>query len=389
MSPPRRLRLADLADDPYPILAALRAESPVARLEEPPMWLVTRRDDVLAVLRDPETFRVDSPRSTIRDTFGEHMLSTEGDQQRRYKRQCAPPFNARAVREGAAPRIAARVARLLDAVEHGGTADLRPALASPLAVGSVLDVLGIPDAMHEAIVRWYADFAAALANFAWDPEVRARGRASAEEFRGAMRPLVRDAGRGADGSLLGVLARATDDRLDDEEILSNALIVLFGGIETTEATLLNVIWALLHHPAALAAVRADASRLDGAIEEAIRWEPAVQSCTRHAARAVALGGAEIAPGDTVQCMLGAANRDPAHFTDPDRFDFARANASDHVSFGAGRHFCLGAAMAREEARVAVAALLERFPQLALDEASPSAPHGYEFRAPTSLRVRTR
>ena len=349
------------------------------------MWLVTRRDDVLAVLRDTERFRTDAPRSTIRDTFGEQMLSAEGDRHRRYKSQCNPPFNAKAVHDHSLPFIEAKVRALVDGWGDGEAVDLRAELASPLAVYTVGVVLGVPVAFHDTIRRWYVDFAAALANFTWDERVRSRGRASVGEFASAMRPLLRDAETG-DATLLGALARRRDDRLTDDEILSNALIVLFGGIETTESTLVNVLWALLRHPDALAAVRRNLAFLSGAIEEAMRWEPAVQSCTRHVAAPVALRGVALASGDVVQCMLGAANRDPAHFPDPDRFDIHRANAGDHLSFGSGKHFCLGAALATTEVRVAVELLLARYPSLRADPDRPSSPYGYEFRAPPTLSV---
>lgn len=380
------VRLDSLALDPYPILAHLRATAPVAWVHEARMWFVTRRSDVLAILRDPETYRTDSPHSTIRDTFGEQMLSVEGDRHRRYKSQCNPPFNLRSVHAHAMPLIAARVDALADAFDGQHTVDLRPALASQLAVYTVASVLGIPTALHERILGWYADFAAALANFGWDEQIQARGQASAREFQDAMGPVLRELERTADASLLSVLARATPDRLTDPEIVANALIVLFGGIETTESTVLNVIWTLLTHPAALSAIRADWSLLPAAIEEAMRWEPAVQSCTRHLAHPVTLHGVTLDAHATVQCMLGAANRDPAHFPDPDRFDIARANAGDHLSFGAGKHFCLGAALARAEVQLTVERLFRRFPAIRLDPDHPSAPRGFEFRAPPTLWV---
>jgi cytochrome P450 len=380
------VRLADLAVDPYPIFTRLRETEPVAWMDEPGLWLVTRRDDVVDVLRRPDTFRTDAPGSTIRDTFGDQMLSAEGERHRRYKSQCNPPFNTRAVRDHAVPFIEAQVHACLDEWAELSTIDLRPALASRLAVSTVASVLGIPSSLHETIRRWYADFAAALANFSWDEQIRARGQASAREFRATMKPLLDEIERTTEPSLLGTLGRHRTDRLSDDEIFSNALIVLFGGIETTEATLLNVIWALLQHPDILAAVRREPSLLPGAIDEAMRWEPAVQSCTRHVESPVTLRGVELDAGDVVQCMLGAANRDPAHFPNPDRYDITRANAGDHLSFGSGKHFCLGAALARAEVQVTLEILLRRFPALRADAERPSAPYGYEFRAPPTLDV---
>jgi cytochrome P450 len=380
------VRLSDLAIDPYPILARLREATPLAWVEETQMWFVTRRTDVLSILRDPETYRTDSPRSTIRDTFGTQMLSAEGDLHRRYKSQCNPPFNMRSVQSHALPLITARTDALLDALDTQRSADLRTALASQLAVYTVASALGIPPHLHARILDWYASFAAALANFTWDEQIRARGHASAREFQDAIAPVLHDLHHAADPSLLGALTRASPDRLTDAEIASNALIVLFGGIETTESTILNVVWTLLSHPAAVAAIRANGSLLPAAIEEAMRWEPAVQSCTRHLEQPATLHGTALPAGSTIQCMLGAANRDPAHFPDPDRYDMTRTNAGDHISFGAGKHFCLGAALARAEVQVAVTRLLQRYPALRLDPDRPTAPRGFEFRAPPVLHV---
>jgi cytochrome P450 len=174
--------------------------------------------------------------------------------------------------------------------------------------------------------------------------------------------------------------------LRDEEILSNALIVLFGGIETTEAAMLNALWAILTHGAVRDAVSASDAVLSAAIEESLRWEPAVQTCTRYATQRVTLRDVVIGEGEIVQCMIGAANRDPDHFVDPDRFDAGRANAADHVSFGAGRHYCLGAVLARLEVRVLIRALLERWPALGLMPGRDGAPRGHEFRKPAALWV---
>ena len=350
------------------------------------MWFVTRRDDVVSVLRDPALFSTDSAQSTIRDTFGPQMLSAEGEQHRRYKSQCSAPFNTRAVNEHAVPHIRAKVTELVDTFAERHTVDCRPALTSELAVYIVATVLGIPAPLHGAIRNWYEAFAASLANFSWNADVRARGHAAVHQFREAVLPVIGSLGQDSTRSLLGTLAHATQDRLADDEIISNALIVLFGGIETTESTILNVIWTLLRHPNALAAVRRTPALMPGAVEEAMRWEPAVQSCTRHTVRQVELGGVSIAAGDTVQCMLGAANRDPAYFPDPDRYDFTRSNANDHLSFGAGKHFCLGAALARAEVYAVLTILLDRFPALRADPERGSAPFGYEFRSPPELHM---
>ncbi|HEY7566243.1 MAG TPA: cytochrome P450 [Gemmatimonadaceae bacterium] len=379
-----------LALNPYPTLHRLRAEAPVARARSQGglMWLVTRRDDVLEILRDPENYSTDHSSSPIRDTFGAQMLSAEGEAQRRYKSACAPPFNRRAVDVDAAPVVRGRIGALLDAITRrppNESVDLRAALAGPLALAVVADIIGMPEEMHDRIRQWYDAFAASLATH--DPRSAARkeGRNSAAAFRAAVAPLIAAITEEAQGSLISHLASlAPPARLSDEELLSNSLIVLFGGIETTEAAILNALWALLTHDDAREAVRADEDRLAALIEESLRWEPAVQTCTRYAVRENTVRGVRIGPDDIVQCMIGGANRDPAHFEAPDTFDITRSNSADHLSFGFGRHYCLGAALARLEARLVIRALLDRWPHVRLDPARSSAPRGHEFRKPPAL-----
>ena len=139
-------------------------------------------------------------------------------------------------------------------------------------------------------------------------------------------------------------------------MIANLLIILFGGIETTESAICNAIWAALSHPGVTRLTVDDRREVDDMVEESLRWDAAVQSCTRFTTEPVEIRGVSIPAHETVQCMLGAANRDPAHFEDPDRFDPGRPNARDHLSFGAGRHFCLGATLARIEAREALASV---------------------------------
>src|SRR5262249_6948734 len=154
------------------------------------------------------------------------------------------------------------------------------------------------------------------------------GSAAARAFAAAVRPRLATAAPD-EVSLLAYLAHQSPRTLDDDEIVSNALIVLFGGIETTEAAIANAVWSLLAHPVALPTALRDDASLALAIEESLRWEPAVQTCTRYVAESIVLRGVSLVPGATVQCMIGAVNRDPGVFADPDTFKVDRSNASEH------------------------------------------------------------
>jgi cytochrome P450 len=380
------VRLHDLDKDPYPILRRLQEEEPVSWIPEINLWFVTRRADINAILKDADTFTTQSPASPILDAFGLQMLSTDGPLRQKYKSQCVPPFTTTAVR-GKAGQIEQDVNELVCRFEAKGAVDLRPHFAMLLSVQTITRVLGLPEEFAPQIRLWYDDFATALANFNRDPHIRHRGHAAAEEFRTEVRRLFPQLKRNLDESLLGKLLSEGGNRLSDEEILSNALIILFGGIETTESLILNAVWALLSHPEQLQEVLANPALVPAAIEESLRWEPAVQSCTRFVTRPVTLRGVDLQVGDVVQCMLGAANRDPAWISQPDSFDIHRPHAAEHVSFGTGPHFCLGAPLARLEGEISLRILLQRLTGLTLDPAHPSAPRGYEFRKPPELFVR--
>ncbi len=415
-----------LADDPYPLFHELRAAEPVTWAPQLGMWLLTRRDDIVRVLADWERFTTDSPRSTIRDIFGSHMLTTDGDTQIRYKRRFIGPFrrgrleeNLLATVQGVLDGLMGDLRRAVPDMAGPKRADLRRRLARPLSVRSICRVLGLPDGDGDTLLGWYDHFAAALENFAGDPAVRARGKAAAREFREYVTPFLRAEREVPEGSMIAALQGDSDphrpgrhgergggDPLSETEMVANLLVVLFGGIETTESMIGNALWAVLSHPEVAERVAAACSGggdpaagapgerrrtanpvLLAAIEESMRWEPAVQSCMRFTTEDVEIRGVPIARGETVHCFLGAANRDPAHFPDPDRFDPDRGNVRDHLAFGAGRHFCLGASLARIEAEQALRSVFGRLPGLRLDPERPTRPYGHEFRTPPAVWVR--
>ncbi len=230
---------ASLSDDPYPLLARLREHEPVSWAQALGQWLVTSRDIGMEVLRDHERFRTDDLRSPIRDTFGAQMLSTEGEAQRRYKSACAPPFNARAAEESR-PLVEGIVARAVRRLVSGAPVELRSAFAAPIAVESIARVIGLPVELDAQLRQWYDAFADALMNYERDGATRDRAHAAVRAFRAVIAPRLAAPDPG-DRSLLAVLARAHPRLLDDAEIGSNALIVLFGGIETTEGLIANAL----------------------------------------------------------------------------------------------------------------------------------------------------
>ena len=220
----------------------------------------------------------------------------------------------------------------------------------------------------------------------------AAGTAAFGQLSDSLRGVI---GNAAGPSLLADAARPARARrgagaggagLRPDEIISNAAVLMFGGIETTEGMIANAAWHLLGHRGQLDLVRADPGLLAPAIEESLRLEPAAAVVDRYATRDLELGGAAVSRGDLVSASVAGAGRDPAAFPDPDRFDVRRGNAGHNLAFARGPHFCLGVHLARLEARAALTAALRLLPGLRLDPQRPAAPRGLVFRKPPSLPV---
>ncbi|MFE1833215.1 cytochrome P450 [Streptomyces sviceus] len=370
---------AELAGDPHPRLAELRAHEPVSWLPALNGWLVTRRDLALDVMRDAETFTVDDPRFSTARIVGPSMLSLDGDEHTRHREPFTAPFRPRAVRDGFAGFIERETDRLVTGLEAAGAAELRRAFAGPLAVAVVTEALGLVDAGTDTVLAWYDAIVRSVSDIT---EGRAAGPAGPEAYAQLRRAVEATVAQGADSSLLTAAA----GRLALPEVASNAAVLMFGGIETTEAMITNALLHLLRHPDQLALVQADFALLDNAIEESLRLEPGAAVVDRYATRDLTLGSAAIRRGDLVTVSLTGANRDPAVFPDPDRFDVRRPNARLQLAFAHGPHYCLAAHLARLETRIALRHLLDRLPALRLDPDHPAAPHGLVFRKPPTLHV---
>ncbi len=373
------LRLSDLSFNPYPVFARLHATEPVSWVPEINMWVVSRRADVQRILLDADTFTVVSPSSILRRILGRNMLTTDGSEQQRLRQPFVYPLAAKTVRETMNERVQAGVHALIDGFIAEGQAELTSQFSDPLALTIVTSALGLPIHDYAVFRGWYNAFNAALGNFTHDPVIEQNGLAAKTAFAEYVRDHLAQVRRAPDDTLISQIA------LSDDEIIDNVRVTIFGGLETTSALIGNCLWALLTHPDAYTAVTADPAKLTNAIEETFRWESPVQTATRHLTRAVAINGVTLEAGETLQCLLGAANRDPAYFDEPDRFDIERPNAKDHLAFGTGKHFCIGAALARLEAQIGLRALLERLPHLRLTHAD-DCPTGHEFRAASRLRI---
>ncbi|HEX6388551.1 MAG TPA: cytochrome P450 [Solirubrobacteraceae bacterium] len=346
-------------------------------------WLVTRRDLAMQVMRDPQTFTVDDPRFSTGQLVGPSMLTREGDEHRRHRAPFAGPFRRGAVHARFAQLVREETDRLIDAIQPAGAAELRRSLAGPLAVAVVTRALGIQDADATAVLGWYERIVAAVTDITAGRPPDGAGRDAYAALAAAIGPAL---DREPSASLLAAAASEAGG-LQRDRVISNAAVLLFGGIETTDGMIANAVWHLLSHPAQLERVRTRPGLLANAIEESLRLEPAASIVDRYATADVEIAGAPIARGDLVRVSIAAANRDPAEFAEPDRFDVQRANAGRHLAFAHGPHACVAMHLARLEAHTAVEQLLARLPDLRLDPARPTAPRGLVFRKPPELHVR--
>jgi cytochrome P450 len=379
----RGVTLRDLEEDPHPLLARLRATEPVSWLPVLDGWLVSRYDVAVQVLRDSTCFTVDNPRFSTSRVIGPSMLSLDDKEHARHREPFTHPFHPARVRERFTGLVETHTDRLISAIRPTGSAELRGELAGPLAVVVVTEALGLLDVDADTVLSWYAAIVSAVSAASAERAVTPAGADAFDRLRAAVIRSIDDPGR---PSLLAEVARAPNG-LGHDEVVSNAAVVMFGGIDTAEGMILNAVRHLLGDREALALVRGNTELLPNAVEESIRLEPAAALLDRYATRDVELGGAKIRRGERVSISLAGANRDPAIFTDPDRFDIGRSNAGQNLAFAQGPHFCLAAQLARSETRIAVRRLLDRLPELRLDPGRPNAPRGLVFRKPPVLYVR--
>jgi cytochrome P450 len=369
--------LASLDADPYATLAHLREHEPVSWLPVLDGWLVTRRDLCIEVMRDAVRFTVDDPRFSTAQVVGPSMLSLDGAEHRRHRDPFARAFLGPDARARFADRVELEARRLVSSLTPLGKAEIRRDLAGPLAVKVVAAALELGDTAPSVVLGWYDEIVAAVDRVSTGGAV---GPAAHE--------AVVELGRHVAGSVeegRGMLAGATAT-LATSEIVSNAAVMMFGGIETSEGMTTSLFWHLLANPDQLAAVRADRSLAANAVEESLRMEPAASRVDRYATTDIDLAGAPIRRGDLVIVSLTAANRDQATFPEPDTYDVSRPNARSHLAFAQGPHACIGIHLARLETQFALEATLEEWPRFALAPGSTS-PTGVIFRKPRSLPVR--
>jgi cytochrome P450 len=381
-TPTRPLSLFHLLDpdvlaDPYPLYARLRQESPVLWDRFLGAWVVTRYDDVELVLTRFRAERTPTPDRLIElgmqrlapvaQIMVNQVIFMDNPQHRRVRGFALSAFTARRV-----DRLRGHVHDiandLVDRVITQGEMDLMRDFANPLPAIVTAEMLGVPTEDHEQLKDWAQTFGQMLGNFQHNPDgIDGVLNAASELTAYFKQALASHAGEGLIGALSN--ARRNGDRLTEDEVVANAIMTLVAGLETTTNLIGNGVLTLLRHPAELEKLRADPAALPAAIEELVRYESPSQLTARIAPEDAVISGQTIQPGEAVIAVVGAANRDPERFAQPDKLDLARPD-NRHLGFGWGEHFCFGAPLARMEAQIAFEIVLSRLNGLELAGGSP-------------------
>lgn len=371
--------------DPYPVYKRLRDDHPALPVNTMMgvIHMITRYDDVLAVLKDGTRYSSRANARGIGIVMGRTILEMEGKEHVRFRNIISPFFSPRAMRaEGeTATLVSGVVHRLIDRFAGAGAADLVRQFTFTFPMEVVATIIGVPIDDYDAFHRMALD----LIGVGDDP---ARGFQAAQDLVTYLTPLLAQRRAEPRGDLLSKLVHAEVEgsRLSDEEVLSFLRLLLPAGAETTYRLTGSCLYALLRHPEVYEEVRTDPAAIDRLIQETLRWESPVQFVSREATEDLDFAGQHVPAGALLSVTIGAANRDERHFPDPDRFDLHRRN-DDHLAFGFGTHYCAGSHLALLEARTALAALVERLPNLRLDPDQKCAVVGLAFRSPNRLPVR--
>ena len=390
--------------DPYPTYAVLRDAAPVVWYEPWGQWLISRYEDIAHVLRHPELFSSVGWEQRVLGQLDDALLNRIPEIRVHYDTPALinsdPPDHTRLRRpvgRAFSPRnltsmrstVAELVTELLDDLGAARATDLIASFAYPLPALVIAGLMGVPARDRHLFTEWSADVVAFTGSFF--PADRAeRAESSMREFRAYLRDLVRARRKRPGSDLIGQLLLAPDaaSALSDDEIVATAVVMLFAGHETTANLIGNGMLALFRHPEQLARFRDDPTHAPAAIEELLRYDSPVHRTRRVAMVDVELRGQLILAGQPISNLLGAGNRDPRQFTDPDALDLDRRDAA-HISFGHGIHYCVGAALSRLEAPIAFNELLRRYPRIALasDEDPPRWKQNLAFHGLEALPVR--
>ena len=389
-------------NNPYPSYHMLRAEGPLHWSEEfcGGAWLITGYDDVASVLRDPN-FSVQRAGGWVNSSgpearvelrefkriFARAMLFLDGSRHARLRKVMNPGFRPTVLQE-MAPRIQVIVDNLLDKIESQAEVDFMADFARPLPALVMTEMLGINSADRADFVAWSDDIADFIGSPTPNLEIGRRAQVSLVALNDYFRVLLPQRRQYPGDDFISLLLRAEEagSIITSKELLAQCSMMLFAGHETTRNLLGNGLLALLHHPDQWRMLKSTPALMQSALRELLRFDSPVQYTGRRLMANVELHGKELKKGELVIPLIGAANRDPKQFSNPDTLDITR-NEGNHLSFGYGPHVCIGATLTYLEADIAFKSLIKRMPHLQLVNAVPSWSGNAVYRGLTALQIR--
>jgi cytochrome P450 len=385
--------------NPYDMYRALREHDPIHRSEMMEAWVLTRYDDIDAVLTD-NRFSADRTRARTRfaemmaqrqEEFGpfsrtQTMLTSDPPEHTRLRRLVSKAFTPRAV-ENLRPRIQDIVEYLLAEAGKKGEFDMVHELAYPLPVIVIAEMLGVPPEDRHRFKEWSDKIVATLSGPFTPPEVLEAGRVAVEELAEYVGEVISERRLEPREDLISGLIAAEEGGqvLSEEEIFATCILLLVAGNETTTHLISNGMLALFRNPDQIDRLRNDLSLMPSAVEEFLRFTGPVHGTGRVPKEDIEIAGHVFHEGEMVFTLLAAGNRDPSHYLDPEKLDVGR-NPTDHLALGDGIHFCLGAPLARAEAQIAIGTLLDRFPKLRLLDEDPEWGGTFIIRGVKQLNV---
>ncbi len=391
-----------LRSDPYAVYREMRESDPVSWSNLLQVWILTRYDDVLAVLKDHGHFSSDRTKAVnplvqalenYRLSSGPigttpTMLSLDPPAHTRMRNLANKAFTPRVV-ERSRPHIQEIADQLIDELPDPTQIDVVNDLSVPLPVIVIAEILGVPASDRGLFKAWSTDIAGTLGGAMQGPAVMDRARDSANELADYFRARIAERRIEPRDDLLSAMVAAEEagDLLTEDEVIATAILLLIAGNETTTNLIGNGMLALLRNPDERRRIQNDPALIPTAVDEMLRFDGPAQMTSRIVTEELTLRGKEMKPGQVVLCTLGAANHDPEQFPQPDRFDAGRT-PNRHLAFGLGIHYCLGAPLAVAEAQTAFATLLRRFPNPEAQFESPDFGPSFILRGLNSLKMKT-
>ncbi|WP_043407924.1 cytochrome P450 [Archangium violaceum] len=381
----------EIQANPHPHYAALRRNTPVVQVDPAGFWAISRYDDVAFVIKNPQLFSSEGFKAAWQPAWvgynplANSMLALDGTNHSRLRTLVSRAFNASATTRLEAP-IRKVAHRLVDELAQKGEADFVSMFAMPLPAFVIGELLGLDASLHHRFKAWSDDFVGVTPE-PQGPEHAQRTLASIADLTRYTTEVIEARRRSPSDDLVSDLMRAEVEgqHLTDREIVDFLVLLLVAGLETTVHLLANSLLFLAERPDELARLRAEPTLVPRFIEEMLRYDSPVQSVPRIAMSDVTISGVKIPKGDVVLAIIASANRDERHFTEPDRFDLHRGQPG--LSFGYGAHFCIGAQLARMEARCGLEALLSRFSGFERTSASLTWSQAITVRGPHALPLR--